>query len=129
MILSIAGLFFSVNEVYAQKRKTAPVRKVTEVRVPPPVASNNSSEALLGEIEGNIYKNKFFGVKINVPENWIIAESEINKAIKQRGAEVVKGKTAPYEKALNESVQRLTISLLNKCRPGCRLEMVKIICG
>jgi hypothetical protein len=104
IIFSIAVLIFSANFTSAQKRKNAPQKKAVTVSKP-----NRGQQDVSGEVEGNVYKNKFFGLKITIPEQWLFQESQVSDSIKQSGSEKVKGKTAQTQKSFGEAVQRLTI--------------------
>ncbi len=107
VISSIIILFFATNYGLAQKAKTTkPKDKVTTVIG---TSQNSSQQDFFGKIVGNSYKNNFFGVKITVPENWLAQESEVGRAIKQAGSEIVKGKTAQTQKAFEDANQRLTV--------------------
>jgi hypothetical protein len=101
IIFSIIALFSLTDDIFAQNKATA--------GAPSETSRSNSQTDFFGVVEGNTYKNKFFGVKITTPEKWVIQESEVNKAIKQTGSEMVKGKNAQSEKALEQAVQRLTL--------------------
>lgn len=106
-VFSIVGLFFATGNGFAQKSKTVkPKDKATSV---PKTNLNDSQQDFFGEIEGSSYKNKFFGVKITLPENWLAQESEVGKAMKQAGFEMVKGKTAQTQKAFEDATQRVTV--------------------
>lgn len=106
MIFFVIALFSLTNHIFAQSKKTVPAK----VQAPPADASRNNSQAnFLGAFEGGTYKNKFFGVKITVPESWLIQENAANQAIKQAGADAVKGKNEQTEKALDAAVQRLVL--------------------
>ncbi|HEX8246887.1 MAG TPA: hypothetical protein VF599_01790 [Pyrinomonadaceae bacterium] len=106
LIFSVIALFSLAAQVSAQSKKSPPPR----VRAAPLDASRNNSQTnFLGEFDAGTYKNKFFGVKITVPEKWVIQESEFNQAIKQVGSEIVQGKNAQSEKALDAAMQRLTV--------------------
>ncbi|HEX8733936.1 MAG TPA: hypothetical protein VF721_01345 [Pyrinomonadaceae bacterium] len=106
LIFSVIALFTLAGHVYAQKRQV----KAKPVAPAASKANQTDSRAdFYGGFEGSTYKNKFFGLKIEIPEKWVIQESEVNKAIKQTGSEMVKGKTAQTEKALDAAFQRLTV--------------------
>ena len=99
-------VFLFANYALAQKsRKKSPQRKEI-VQAP---AKSDGQIGFLGEVEGNTYQNKFFGVKLNIPEPWLIQESEVNDAIKELGSEMVTGKTSQTQKSYKAAVQRLTV--------------------
>ncbi len=76
------------------------------------VASNlNTQQDFLGKVEGSAYKNKFFGIKLNLPESWLIQETQINNSIKQAGSKIATGKTSQMQEALDDAMQRLTVLL------------------
>jgi hypothetical protein len=103
--LLIASFLF-VNYSFAQKRKSkaSPRKEIIQA-----VSDSDLQRDFLGEVQGSVYKNKFFGVKLVLPENWLIQEDEFNKFIKQKGSEILKGKTSQVQKSFNQSVQRVTI--------------------
>lgn len=106
-ISAIIVLFCATNSGFAQKSKTAKSKNKTNSVSK--VVQDNSQQNFFGEIEGNSYKNKYFGIKIEIPETWLAQESEVGKAIKKVGTDVVKGKTAQTQKAFDEAAQRLTV--------------------
>lgn len=68
-----------------------------------------------GRIEGRVYLNEYFGLKITLPESWIAQESAVGDAIKKKGAEMVKGKTAAVDKEFDKAVNRtLTLFTTSK---------------
>lgn len=106
IISSIVLLFLAADYASAQKNKnTKPKNKTNSGSKG---VQDNSQQNFFGEIEGDSYKNKYFGIKITIPENWLAQESEVGKAMKKLGAAVVKGKTAQTQKAFDEAVQRVT---------------------
>jgi uncharacterized protein YxeA len=107
LISLIIVLFFLSASVYAQKKK--PVVIQGETNSASKSAVNASRQDFLGEFEGNNYKNKFFDLKVLIPENWLVQEREVGNQIKQLGSETVKGKTSQAQKALDEANQRLTV--------------------
>lgn len=109
LIFSIIALFALSGDIWAQKKKPVTMTGTVEKSAPAEASQNNSQTDFFGFIEGETYKNKFFGVKIDIPEKWLIQESEVNKAIKQTGSEMVKGKTEQTEKALDRAIERLTV--------------------
>ncbi|MDQ3800994.1 MAG: hypothetical protein M3384_16350 [Acidobacteriota bacterium] len=108
LIFAVATLFSLTGGISAQNKKPVP-REVRGGIGRTSAAPSSTQTDFLGGFDANIYKNKFFGVKITVPEKWVIHESEVNKAIKQRGSEVIKGKTEEVDKALEASAQRVTL--------------------
>lgn len=109
LVFAVITLFSLTGDISAQNKK--PVRKEVEggIGVKSASAAPPTQTDFFGAFEANTYKNKFFGVKITVPEKWVVQESETNKAIKQIGSGIVKGKNEASEKALDEAMQRLTV--------------------
>lgn len=102
-LLILVSLFS--NTSFAQKTKLKPKHPKPSVSSLKP----DSQGSFFGEIEGNDYKNSFFGLKLTVPENWIIQEKKINEAIKQAGIEKLKGKTSQVQQSLDKETQKVTI--------------------
>ena len=105
--LLIVGLSLLTFSAAAQKIKPSPT--------PVTVQGTGDSESIrkkeldfLGEIEGNAYKNRFFNLKLVIPDNWQLQESEVGREIKQLGSQLAKGKTSQTQKALDEAMERVT---------------------
>jgi hypothetical protein len=65
----------------------------------------------LGTVNGQEYQNVYFRLKLTAPESWIIQESAIGEVIKQRGKEVVEGKTATIQKSIEDSLDQVHVLL------------------
>ncbi len=108
--IKIVGLSLIIlllaNGVFAQKRRIRPAPRREIVEVDSKSAVDSSLE---GELKDGVYQNKFFGLKIVIPENWLLQERQVSEAIKDFGTKAVKGKTSVTEKAYQQAVQRLTV--------------------
>lgn len=100
-------MFYGANCSVTEKNSPRRILTAAPQNLPP---APLDYAAFTGKTEGNTYTNDFFGIKIKLPESWVIADRDINKAIQQRGSEM-KGKTAANDKALTEAEKRLTIHL------------------
>ena len=102
----LAAVCLFGNYSFAQKGriKPKPRKEIMEA-----VSTSNIQKDFLGEVEGGAYKNKFFGIKLNLPESWLIQETQVNDAIKQAGSKSITGKTSQVQKAYNNAMQRLTV--------------------
>jgi hypothetical protein len=109
LTLAVITLFSLTGGVFAQNKKPVSGEVKTGSASAAAPAAPSVQTDFFGAFEANTYKNKFFGVKITVPEKWVVQESEVNKAIKQIGSEAVKGKNEVSEKALDDAMQRLTV--------------------
>ncbi len=102
----LVAVFLLSNYSFAQKRKSKPKPRKVIIEA---VSTSSIQEDFLGEVEGSTYKNKFFGVKLILPETWLIQEAQVNDAIKQIGSKSVTGKTSQTQKAYDIAMQRLTV--------------------
>ena len=100
-------LFFAANYALAQKAK--PIKPKSTTNSVSKTIQNDSQKDFFGEIEDNSYKNKFFNVKITLPETWLVQESEVGKAIKKAGEDAIKGKTTQIQNAFDEATQRVSV--------------------
>ncbi len=66
---------------------------------------------LSGELSDRVYKNKYFGLTLEVPKGWIISDRETQEATKAVGTEVVKSTDERKNKALQDSFKRETMLL------------------
>lgn len=56
-----------------------------------------------GTVKDNEYTNKFFNIKVSVPQGWKVQSQEQNKALMAEGAEMAAGDNAGLKKALKAS--------------------------
>lgn len=83
----------------------------TKGRRPAPVPAKVQPASIYGEVEKNVYTNRFFEFKLTVPETWLIQEQEVSDAIKKQGGSMVKGKSTAMDKAFRNAEKRLTMLL------------------
>ena len=98
-------------QVFPQKRKTSPPKSKTITATAPKSTQTIAKKDFFGFVEGNAYKNKFFGLKLTIPENWLIQESQFNTELKRIGSEMVTAKNAATQKAFDEAMQQVVILL------------------
>ncbi|HEY0051316.1 MAG TPA: hypothetical protein VGB68_18615, partial [Pyrinomonadaceae bacterium] len=108
LIFSVIALFSLTAHVFAQSKKAVPPIRSAPA-APAETSRDNSRTNFSGFFDGSTYKNKFFGLKITVPESWMIQGNATNREIKQLGADSVKGKNEQTEKALDAAIDRLTV--------------------
>jgi hypothetical protein len=108
ILFILIAVFLFGDSYFAQKSRSQKPPKKQVITVS---GTSDTQMNFLGTVEGKTYKNKFFGVKLILPEEWLIQESQINDAIKQVGAEMVKGKTSQTQKAYDSATQRLAVLL------------------
>lgn len=92
--------------VFGQKNAA---RAKTKKPTAPRVVNADAEADFTGGFDGGVYKNRFFGVKMTMPESWLIQERQVSDAIKDAGTQMVKGKTTATDKAYQQAVQRLTV--------------------
>lgn len=108
LIFTVIALFSLTGHVFAQSKKAVPPTRSAPA-APAETSRNDARTNFSGFFDGSTYKNKFFGLKITVPESWIIQESVTNREIKRLGGDSVKGKNEQTEKALDAAIERLTV--------------------
>jgi len=106
IILTLAVIILLGDSSFAQKsRSKAKPKKTTTV------AGAFDTSDFLGAVDDSEYKNSFFGLKVSLPESWIIQEKEVNDELKQIGESGVKGKTRKIQKSFDQAAQKVTILL------------------
>lgn len=81
----------------------------------------NDKKIDAGEVEGREYKNKFFGMTIKLPSNWIIATDEEKQAIVDSGKQVAAAGDENKEKQYDMSLER-TVYLLVTSQKGLNVQ-------
>jgi hypothetical protein len=74
-------------------------------------AQGNAAKIDFGSIEGSVYSNRYFGLKLTIPENWQVQDDETKKRIMALGKEGLAGNNKQLEKALDASLLN-TLNLL-----------------
>ena len=64
-----------------------------------------------GSIEGTTYTNRYFGLKLTIPENWQIQDDETKKKMMESGKRKIMGGDKQVEKTLDTSLLN-TLNLL-----------------
>lgn len=76
--------------------------------------SKSDKKIDLGKSEGNVYKNEYFNMTINIPDKWIVATDAEKNALMQKGKQVVadndKDKQKQFDYSLEKTVYLLAIS-------------------
>jgi len=73
----------------------------------------NSGKTLdQGTMEGNVYKNEYFGMSVTVPEEWTIASEEEIEELTKSGNEMIAGDDESKKKML-EKAELKTVYLLS----------------
>ncbi len=65
----------------------------------------------LGTIEGSIYKNKYFGFSLKIPEKWQVQDNETKKMIMERGKKLAAGNEGSLKELIDAS-ELHTVNLL-----------------
>lgn len=102
MVGILAGLSFGQAPKKTSKPATLTVKG--DRNLPPPKVSD-----FPGEVVGNIYQNRYFNIKIVLPESWLAQGPTVNAAIKTSGSDMISGKTKVYDKAFDDAVNRTTV--------------------
>lgn len=85
--------------------------QLSRTGVKKPRSSANQTRTIYGEVDDNVYTNRFFGFKLTIPETWVFQEQEVGDAIKKQGGSMVKGKSNVIDKAFRDAEKRLSILL------------------
>jgi hypothetical protein len=62
----------------------------------------------VGNINGAIYTNDFFGLQISIPAQWSVAGEAAKKQLLEKGQEIVKPDDEKTQKAVQDAAQRVT---------------------
>jgi hypothetical protein len=90
------------------------------------VSSTSSTEAKnsksdkkidLGKSEGNVYKNEYFNMTINIPDKWIVATDDEKNALIQKGKQVIASDDKNKQKQVDYSLEK-TVYLLVTSEKG-----------
>jgi len=79
--------------------------------------SKSDKKIDLGKSEGNIYKNEYFNMTINIPDKWVVATDEEKDAMIQVAKQAVADNDKAKEKQLDYSLEK-TVYLLATSQKG-----------
>lgn len=79
--------------------------------------SKSDKKIDLGKSEGNIYKNEYFNMTINIPDKWIVATDDEKNALIQIGKQVVADNDKDKQKQIDYSLEK-TVYLLATSQKG-----------
>lgn len=79
--------------------------------VPAGSAAKQTSAAGVGVISESVYRNDYFGLRINIPPGWTIQSDDIKQEIKERSKTVIAPKDEKNQKEIEAAVGR-TLNLL-----------------
>ncbi|VBB09035.1 Hypothetical protein LUCI_4321 [Lucifera butyrica] len=65
-----------------------------------------------GKIEGSVYKNDYFGLTMNIPENWSIQNDEAKNEMKKTGEKLLTDSDEAKKAGVERSIER-TVNLLS----------------
>lgn len=71
------------------------------------VGCSSSKELTLGKIEGNIYSNDYFGITMNIPNDWEIQSEKYVQELMDVGKEIIADDNKSKEVVLNLAEQNL----------------------
>lgn len=73
----------------------------------------------LGKIQGSTYKNDYFGMTFEIPENWQVQDRETIEQIQQNGNDIISGDNKDLKDSLAQS-SKITYNLfmVSKYAPG-----------
>lgn len=116
-VILAVGFFLFSTSIFAQK-PAPPPRPAS----PPPSVSASDTKAILGELDGHIYTNDFFGFTMSIPENFTILERTELELLADAGVDMIKSKNEGSSKTIEESAARtiniLAITKFPAGRPG-----------
>ena len=87
----------------AQQEATPPVR------VSP--ANTQTPAAAAGFVTDSVYRNDYFGLRISIPQGWIVQGDDVKQRIREGGKEVIVKKDDQNKQELEAAVER-TLNLL-----------------
>ena len=64
----------------------------------------NAGKIDFGSIEGSVYRNRYFGLKLTIPEKWQVQDDETKKQITAVGKKAIAGSNKELEKSLDASL-------------------------
>jgi hypothetical protein len=72
-----------------------------------------------GTLENGIYRNEYFGMRVNLPKDWYALDDEARKALAQKGKKMIAGQDKNFEAALDASEPNiLNLLVVYKHPPG-----------
>jgi hypothetical protein len=66
-----------------------------------------------GTIENSVFRNKYFGLTVTLPDNWSIQSAESNKEMTEMGTKMVARENKNLEKSLNATNERQSLFLFS----------------
>ncbi len=72
-----------------------------------------SEEIDSGTIENSVFRNKYFGLTVTLPDNWSIQSAESNKEMTEMGTKMVARENKNLEKSLNATNERQSLFLFS----------------
>ena len=79
--------------------------------------SKSDKKIDLGKNEGNVYKNEYFNMTINMPDKWKVATDDEKNALIQTGKQVISDNDKNKEKQIDYSIEK-TVYLLVTSEKG-----------
>ena len=78
---------------------------------PQTVVGERSSTAFLGSVNGNEYRNDYFGFGLSFPKGWKVNDQEVTSSVTRAGLDVTKGNNERSNRALEESIKNEVVLL------------------
>jgi hypothetical protein len=72
-----------------------------------------SEEIDSGTIEDSVYRNRYFGLTVSLPENWSLQSEESNKEMAEMGTKMVAGENKNLERKLNAVNEKQSLFLFS----------------
>ncbi len=71
----------------------------------PGCKKKESEKVSAGTIENSVYNNKYFGLTLNLPEDWSIQDKESSKELTKSGYKMLAGEDENLERTLNAAAE------------------------
>lgn len=97
-------MLFTLSSVGISQAPPPPAPKQTVNRVPP-------NASLLGEMNGSEYVNDYFGLRIEIPQGYVIVDRNELELLQKAGVEIIGGDSETNTKRIETAVNQTVILL------------------